>query len=138
MIQTNPPDAIVATIVAPDRKLDTLPKVFGVRHMMRAESLANAWMRRLCETYSGSDWDYYTTSNDGFFMVPQVGEKLRLSWAMTEGELSAEAAGIAACMYAWQQLCNETEIDAHIELYYALRDFAKEHAESSLIMGLTD
>jgi hypothetical protein len=133
-----PTHSIVTTLVADGDRLSTLPKVFGVSDMLRAEALVYGWMRRLCKEYNGGHWDFYLASNNAFFMAPSNAGKLRLSWQHVEGLFSPEAAGIAVCMFAWNQLCNATGRDQHIELYYALRELAIEHAESGLIMQLTD
>lgn len=139
MSNTQPQAAsIVAVLVAGDEKIAALPQVFGVRYMMQAELLAHRWMRKLCEDYTGGDWDYYRTSNGGFFMAPKSAGKFTLAWAMEEAELSAQAAGIAVSLLAWAQLCNQTELDAHIELYHALRDFTRHHPDGSRILQLID
>jgi hypothetical protein len=128
---------VAATLVPEPQRLEILPKFFGARHMIRAEGLVYAWMKRLDDSYAGDYWHYYTLSNGGFFMAPSVPAKRTLNWH-GHFEVSAEAAGIAASMFAINQLCNETELDEHIELYYALRTYAIEHAEHRSIMSLVD
>jgi hypothetical protein len=138
MNQKSPSSQVVAVLVADDKRIDMLPSVFGTAHMMRAETLVNHWLRRLAESYTGGDWAYYTTTNDAFYMAPLGASTYELGLRGASSELSADAAGIAASLFAWGQLCNETELDDHILVYYALRDFAKEHAEGELILSLID
>ncbi len=53
-------------------------------------------------------------------------------------ELSAEAAGIAACLMAYNHHACRTECDAITEHYYRLRDYALNHPECQAIMRLID
>ena len=47
---------VTASLVAEAQRLDFLPAYFGPRLMMRGEALVYAWLRRLCERYSGAYW----------------------------------------------------------------------------------
>ena len=49
---------VTASLVAEAQRLDFLPAYFGPRLMMRGEALVYAWLRRLCERYSGAYWHY--------------------------------------------------------------------------------
>ncbi len=52
------------------------------------------------------------------------------------GELSAEAAGIVACLFALCAFAEESEQGA--EHYHLLRDFAMDHPEAGLIFRAID
>jgi hypothetical protein len=54
------------------------------------------------------------------------------------GELSANAAGIVASLFALCYLANRFGDDKSINQYHWLREFAIEHAEASLIMRAID
>ncbi|MDN7880083.1 antirestriction protein [Burkholderia aenigmatica] len=129
---------ITASIVPDDDRLDILLRTFGVQHVQRAEGLVFSWMRRLCQDYNGGYWDYWKTTNGGFFMAPSAAGAVTLSSNMEDVELSSQAGGIVASLFAWGQLCNTTELDEHIELYHAVREFAREHAEGQRILALID
>jgi hypothetical protein len=133
--------------VPEDRRLDFLPTHFGPRLMMRGEALVYGWLRLLCQRYKGSYWHYYTLSDGGFYMAPDLAERLEIQ---VEGngfcrELSADAAGIVATLFALGQLVAE-RVDAAgtataeslIEQYHLLRGFAAQHAEAAVIFLAID
>lgn len=102
------------------------------------------WLSRLSEDYNGGFWNYYTLTNGGFYMAPATDKALRLVVAGNwfEGELSADAAGIVATLFALGQIAAEiqgtAEADALIDRYHFLRDFAAEHVEAGLIFRAID
>lgn len=51
-------------------------------------------------------------------------------------ELTSEAAGMVACLMAYNHHACRTECDAMTEHYYRLRDYALEHPECSAIMHI--
>lgn len=101
-------------------------------------------MDRLCADYSGGIWCFYTLSNDGAFMAPEPDGDDDEKWALFNpmngngAEVSAEAAGIAACLMAYSHHAMRTECDAMTEHYYRLRDYALTHVECSAIMHIID
>ena len=134
---------ITAVLVDDDHRLDFLPAHFGPRLMMRGESLAYAWMRRLAEDYNGGFWNYYTLTNGGFYMAPVLGRlHLEVAGNGYSGEMSADAAGIVATLFVLGQLAADTqgtaECDALIDRYHWLRDYAADHAEAAQIYRAID
>ncbi|KAG1254488.1 hypothetical protein G6F66_015020 [Rhizopus arrhizus] len=73
-------------------------------------------------------------------MAPTGYDKLRLEWPMNwcDRNMSADAAGIVATLYALNELCSQHPIDELIEKYHALRDFAREHSEAAAISAAID
>jgi len=139
MTQAQEAVSINPTLVSEASRAGTLHSVFG-RHAMRAESLTFSWMRRLNSKYEGGYWNFYTLSNNGFYMAPKLGQIVHMSnpenWF--DGAVTPDAAGIIASLFAQNQLCNQTAIDEHIELYYALREYAAQHPEHRLIFKAID
>ena len=137
MNQTN---CIATTLVADSDRMNFLPKMFGVRRVVRAETLVYAWMDRLCEEYRGGSWHFYSLSNGGMFLAPKQtdGFSVAVDGNGFAGRLSADAAGIVATLFALCQLANETQEDRIIDLYHLLRDFAMTHLEASSIMRAID
>ncbi|MGU9944976.1 antirestriction protein, partial [Bordetella avium] len=117
---------VTAALVDDEHRLDFLPTYFGPRLMMRGEALVYGWMRRLAESYNGGFWNYYTLTNGGFYMAPVLGRlRLEVDGNGYSGEMSADAAGIVATLFALGQLAAETqgtdECDALIDRYHWLR-----------------
>jgi hypothetical protein len=52
--------------------------------------------------------------------------------------MSADAAGITACLFALSHLSFQTKNEKIAEHYHLLRDFALEHAEASIILAAID
>jgi hypothetical protein len=93
---------VTASLVADNHRLTFLPSYFGPRLMMRGEALVYAWLRRLSEDYDGGYWNYYTLTNGGFYMAPKPDKRLRVEVDGNgfSGEMSADAAGIVATLFA--------------------------------------
>ena len=125
------PEAITATLIPDAKRMNYLPATFG-RYFMRGESLVYGWMRRLSKDYSGGFWHYYSLSNGGHYMAPKMGDSRNLS---------ADAAGIVASLFALNQLTHEAKGEAQdhlIEQYYKLVEFATTHPESGAIRRAID
>lgn len=126
----------VARLIPGHERMAFLPKHFGDRLMLRGEISIYGWLDRLSKDYSGGYWHYYEIPN-GFYMAPANYDKLRIMWSMKyfERDLSADAAGIVATLYALCELCHQYRNDDLVEKYHALLDFAGEHAEASAIFA---
>lgn len=121
-----------------------LPRVFGTAYVQRGEVAVYNWMRRLCADYSGGYWQFYDLSNGGFYLALDPGTKpdARLQICVRcgndfEGELSYDAAGVVATLYAVNELI-WSGAEHLYDAYYFLRDFAAEHAERKLILAAVD
>jgi hypothetical protein len=56
-----------------------------------------------------------------------------------KGEMSADAAGITVCLFAYSHLSfRYSENDAFADHFHLLREFAAEHAEASAIFAAID
>lgn len=129
----------VARLVPDGERMNFLPKAFGSRLMLRGEISVDNWLDRLSQEYSGGFWHYYEIPN-GFYMAPADYDKLRIVCPMNyfERDMSADAAGIVATLYALCELCNQYRSDDLAEKYHTLRDFAGEHAEANAIFAAID
>jgi hypothetical protein len=119
--------------------MNTLPRHFG-RRLMTGEALVYQSLQFVCDGYSGGFWDFYELTNGGFYMAPRLEEPLRIQCDGNgfDGEMSGDAAGIVACLMAFNALAWQTR-EAHFgQLFYHLRDFATQHAEAALIFGAID
>lgn len=136
---------LTTTLLPDEQRIDFWPQHFGnIPQWIILEPHIFTWMDRLCADYSGRVWCFYTLSNGGAFMAPEPDgdddEKWTLFNAMNGNgtEMSAEAAGIAACLLAYSHHACRTECDAMTEHYYRLRDYALAHPECSAIMHIID
>ncbi|EKT4503849.1 TPA: antirestriction protein [Pseudomonas aeruginosa] len=130
---------ITANLLPEESRMGFLPAFFG-QAMMIGEGLVYCWMRNLSEDYQGGYWDYFKLSNGGFYMAPRTSKKFRVLVAGNyfEGELSADAAGIVATLYALCELANRTASDRIVDLYHLLRDYASEHPDAGQIFAAID
>jgi len=130
---------IEAREVPDGERLYVLPKRFG-QHMLVVENAIYDFMAAHARTYCGGFWKFVELSNGGFYMAP-VGETtfdVHIEGNGFEGVLSADAAGITACLFAFSHLSFQIQSDALVNHFYHLRDFALEHAEAIAIMGAID
>ncbi|OYV02325.1 MAG: antirestriction protein [Burkholderiales bacterium PBB5] len=129
---------IQATLVSGDERPAFLPRVFG-RRFMQGEAGVFNWMRRLCRLYNGGYWDFVDLSNGGFYLrlVSDKPMALYVDGNGFNGELSADAASIVACLFAINELLFDGA-DELTDAYYALRDYAGQHPESKRILNAID
>ena len=139
---TIPTDTLCATPVKDEQRLRFWPQHFGcIPQWITLEPHIFSGMERLCADYSGGGWAFYTLSNGGAFMAPEESDGLWSLFNILNGngaEMSAEAAGIAACLMAYSHHACRTECDAMTEHYYRLRDYALNHPERNAIMHIID
>ncbi|MDP1870223.1 MAG: antirestriction protein [Gallionella sp.] len=134
-------EAITASLIADDKKrLQALPQYFGDRHMLRTEMQIYHFLDLLAADYKGGFWNYYSLSNGGFYMAPVSPAELNCVWTDNyfEGRMSADAAGITACLFAINMMANVTFEDRFSELFYQLREYAFSHPEAALIIRAID
>ena len=131
--------AIVAREVAENERLQMLPRHFG-RDMLTVECAIFAFMRKLSVQYTGGYWTYYELTNRGFYMAPQSDSRFLVAVDTNDftGEMSADAAGITACLFALSQLSFQVRNDQIAEHFHLLRDFALEHSEANVILAAID
>ena len=130
---------IQARQVPDDERVHILPKHFG-RHMLRVEYAIYTFMADLAASYGGAFWKFVELSNAGFYMAP-VGQNtfdIRVEGNGFEGVMSADAAGITACLFAFSHLSFQIPDERIANHFHQLRDFALEHAEASLILAAID
>lgn len=135
--------AITASVVPDELRIGFWPQHFGsIPQWITLEPRIFAWMERLCADYHGGIWRFSTLSNGGAFMAPESehDEKWALFNSMNGNgaELISEAAGMVACLMAYNHHACRTECNAMTEHYYLLRDYALIHPECSSIMHLID
>jgi hypothetical protein len=130
---------IDAREVPNDERLQILPRHFG-RHMLTVEAAVYAFMRKLAKQYTGGYWNYFELSNGGFYMAPahETPFDICVDTNGFENRMSADAAGITACLFALSHLSFQIQHDTIASHFHQLRDFALEHAEASVILAAID
>jgi hypothetical protein len=91
--------------------------------------------------YSGGYWDFYQLSNGGFYMAPSEDRVFHVTCDnMFEGDLSADALGITASLYAFSHLSFTNGRFGRVCAchYHRLREYMFEHPEVRSILGATD
>jgi Antirestriction protein len=139
MTHHNDPIAIAATEVSETKRLETLPKHFG-NHALKVESYIFRYLYELAPAYRGGFWHFHELSNGGFYMAP-AGNPLRLEVLGNgfEGTLSAEAAGITVCLFAYSHLSfRYPQEECFSKHFHALREYALSHEEQRAIFQAID
>lgn len=131
-------EPVTAHKVADEQRIKVMPTLFGVRYA-QVEQTIYRMMDKLCSAYQGGYWEFYTLSNSSFYMAPRLPEKLHIYWDDNgfSGVMSADAAGIVACLFAYSALsfhnCEECA-----DMYHRLLDYAELHPEADLIFSAID
>jgi hypothetical protein len=130
---------IEAREIPNDERLQILPRHFG-RHMLTVEYAVYAFMRKLANQYAGGYWNYFELSNGGFYIAPKHATSFNVCIDTNgfEGQMSADAAGITACLFALSHLSFQIQHESIASHFHQLRDYALEHAEASVILAAID
>ena len=120
-------------------RIRILPRYLGA-HALAFENSVFDSLGTLAEAYRGGFWEFYELSNGGFYMAPEQERNLRIVVPGNgyEGELSPDAAGIVACLFAFNAMAWRFREDRHVNLYHWLRDYALDHDESGEILRAID
>jgi hypothetical protein len=114
---------------------------FGVRFLW-LESYIYDSAASLCADYDGGFWEFYALSNGGFYQAPRSDRIFRVACANGfDGQLSADAFGITACLYAYSLLSFSADKEfaaVCAQQYHCLRDYAALHPEAAAIWRATD
>jgi hypothetical protein len=130
---------ISAQQIADSKRIHALPRHFGER-LLVLESTIYGFLRQFTPQYRGGYWQFYELSNGGFYMAP-VDHSFNICVDSNgyEGIMSADAAGITACLFAYSHLSFQDDRDGvYSKHFYQLREFAAEHAESGEIFSAID
>ena len=134
--------AVTQTLVPEDQRLAVTERLFGVWFPMRLEPYIYTVTERLTKDYHGGYWDFHTLSNGGFYMAPSTDRSFHVICEnQFEGDLTADAVGITACLYAYSNLSfagPDALADICNDQYYLLRDYMMEHPEAEAILKAID
>jgi hypothetical protein len=130
-----------ATIVPDERRLEFLPALFGRSLLIIGENAVYSLMERLSPLdYGGGFWDFYEYEGKPLFLAPRSRSRFRITGEITgfQGDVSAEAAGIIATLFAFSHLSFRHPSDYLSDGYGRLYAYSAEHPEASEIFQAID
>ena len=129
-----------ATLVPEERRLDFLPKLLSDRWLMRGENAIYDFMGALSPDYSGGMWQFFERDGQPLYMAPKRDDRMHISWHGNgyQGEVSADAAGIIACLFTFSHLSMRFGSEFLADAFERLRDYAGEHPEAGAIFSAID
>lgn len=132
------PTRIEAYPVPEYARIGTLSRHFG-RHMLTVEGRIYDFMAQFASMYSGGFWRFFELSNGGFYMSPpDETYELCIDSNGFQGRMSADAAGIAVCLFTFSHLSFEHTTDIFTQHFHWLREFALDHPDAGLIFAAID
>lgn len=130
-----------ATRVPDDRRMEFLPRLFGRHLLIIGEHTVFRFMETLSPgDYGGGLWDFYELGGQPLYLAPTSKPRYRLFCEGNgfEGEVSADAAGIIATLFAFSYLSFRHDDDELAEGYGRLYAYAADHPAASAIFQAID
>ena len=121
--------------------MEFLPGLFGHKLMLLGERTVYQLMSWLApEDYTGGMWRFHEQGRQPLFLSPDTEKRFRISCETNgyQGEVSTEAAGIIATLFALSHLSFRHEADQLADAYARLYAFAGDHAEAGEIFSAID
>lgn len=129
---------ITRTLVPEKERLTTTEELFGMHFPLRLEPVIYSITQTMASDYHGGYWDFFTLSNGGFYMAPGEERVFPVQCANCwHGDLSSDALGITACLYAYSHLSflpDQAFARLCADHYHRLRGLMCEHAEVGHIL----
>ena len=129
------------TLVPEARRVAFLPALFSPALMLIGERAVYQFMSWLAPgDYTGGLWHFHEQGGQPLFMSPDADKRFRIACETNGymGEVSAEAAGIIATLFALSHLSFRHEADQLSEAYMRLYEFAGDHLEAGQIFQAID
>ena len=135
------PLPVTRELVPEDQRLVVAEQLFGMAFPLQLEPVVYGITDRMAEEYTGGYWHFWTLSNGGFYMAPAEDRLFHVKCQnMYEGDLSGDALGITACLYAYSNLSFSLSdiAEDYARHYHLLREYMLGHPEAREILGATD
>lgn len=132
---------VTHTLVPEEQRMEVVDRLFGLRFPLELEPFIYGITERMAAKYKGGYWNFHQLSNGGFYMAPDDDRTYYvLCDNYFQGDLSADALGIVACLTAYSHLSFSGNVFAHnyADHYHRLREFMFEHQEVRNIIQATD
>ena len=142
----NTNDILVTSHLVPEAsRMDAVDKLFGLRYVLQLEPTVFQFAEHLADNYDYGDWQFYTLSNGGYYMAPRSDTLYNVSSANGfAGQMTADALGIVACLYAYSHLSfgdgtgSNAAAETFANHYHWLREYAMDHAEVRSVLRAID
>ena len=136
------PTPVTRTLVPEDQRLPVTVDLFGASFPLAIEPVIYGITERMAEDYHGGYWLMYTLDNGGFYMAPDDDQVFAVSCDnYYQGQLSADALGIVASLFAYSHLSFSGDTDfarSCARHYHLLRAYMYDHPEVAAILGAID
>jgi Antirestriction protein len=132
---------ITCSIVPEAERLAFVDKLFGISYVTQLEPTVFNMAERLSSQYNGGYWQFHALGNAGFYMSPRLDTIFNVSCENGfVGKLTADALGLAACLYAYSHLSfgDGTFAESCGTQYHLLREYMFEHAEVRALLAAID
>jgi hypothetical protein len=133
--------SLSSRVVPESERISIVDKMFGLSYVLKLEPTVFRFTERLAADYHGAYWQFNALSNGGFYMAPRSETLFAVSCENGfEGQLSPDALGITACLYAYSHLSfGDGEFARRCgQHYHLLRDWAMAHVEAKAILRAID
>ena len=125
-----------------NKRIQHTAALFGLNFPLHLEPFVYAITGNIADDYNGGYWEFYELSNGGFYMAPHSDSRFNVSCENGfEGQLSGDALGIAACLYAYSNLSFRSKNgfdETCAQQYHWLRDYMLDYPEAAAILGAID
>ena len=135
------PSSSSAMPVPEDRRMGFLPRLFGARLLLVGEHTVFGFMEKLSPTdYTGGMWDFFELAGEPLYLAPTCKPRFHLAWDGNgyEGNVSADAAGIIATLFAFSHLSFRHDAPELPEGFARLYAHAADHPEAREIFQAID
>ena len=132
---------LFSRVVPESERMSIVDKLFGISYVLKLEPTVFSMAERLAADYHGAYWQFYALSNGGFFMAPRGDATFDVCCENGfEGKLSADALGLAACLYAYSHLSFDGDAFADLcgNQYHLVREYMFQHPEAKSILRAID
>lgn len=133
--------SITACLVPEVDRMDAVDKLFGIKYVLKLEPTIFRFAEQLAENYDYGYWQFYTLRNGGFYMALRSDTIYNVKCKNGfDGQMTADALGIVACLYAFSNLSFGADAFAQscADHYHWLREFAMDHIEVRSILRAID
>ena len=135
-------DAIITRALVPEaERMAFVDRLFGIKYVLQLEPTVFQFAEHLAAEYHGGYWQFYGLSNGGFYMAPRSDSVFNVSSQNGfEGEMTADALGLTACLYSYSHLSfgGDGFAETCAGQYHLLREYMFGHAEVRSILRAID